>query len=275
MKKEILCVIILFCCLSSYLRDANASSTAWMQIGTYVKYGFNSMGFQYTNQSTVFFNESMSAVFEWECSGFKGDLFELNVSLSLKGVNVTQFFSTILYADFDNRVIFLANGTSIGQTRLWGPSDPQQGESILLWAADAGSNSSSIIGEANLGYYSETIQGVQHIYKLKGSGLIYGVTNIITAYFDVDSGVMIDCYLNNEPTLYALGINDVLRDGYQYLVETNINLGHSSIQPTPLLSQNVSAYQYILVVPIVGLPIILAVIHKLRMKNRYRRRYKC
>lgn len=266
MRTIISATIVIVLCLHPLFSSADFYSASWMQPGAYVMYKFNSTGLQFNNGTTILFNKDVPAFFTWKCIGFKEDLNKLNVSLSLNNGSTTYFYSIILLAKYDNRTLYFENGTILGITCLWGPINPKQDDLYLLSLSDVNNNSSEIFGKVRPAGYQSTIQGMQEIYQLNGTGYIHGIRWVVDSFFDTDTGVMIDGYLRPEPALLALGINNQLRNGFQNIVDTNIDLGPS------LTSDDTSNPLPLIVTMAVGVIVFLLVsyyIYQVGYRNRF------
>jgi hypothetical protein len=238
-----------------------------MQPGAYVTYKFNSTGLQFNNGTTIFFNQDVPAFFRWECIGFKEDLSKLNVSLTLYDEGTTYFYSIILLAKYDNRTLYFENGTIMGITCLWGPVEPKQDDLYLLSLSEPNNNSSGIFGNVSPAGYQSTIQGMQEIYLLNGTGYIHGIRWVVDSFFDTDTGVMIDGYLRPEPALLALGISNQFRNGFQNIVDTNIALGPSL--PSDDITSNPLPLMITIVVGIIVFLLVSYYIYHVGYKNRF------
>lgn len=204
---------------------------SWMKEGSFAEYSFKSAGLS-LNGTTLFFDKNYSVVFRWECVEINCTLAKLSISFSINFENGSNIYSTNVYANIVNRTIFLQNGTSIGETRLWSVSNPKQTEPITLLASNYNINSSSIIAYPEIEGFSSSPQGWQESYTLRGEGKIYGHNDSIIAIYDVDTGVMLDSvFLESDPVLRALGITATFRNGELKFVATNMNLGPGSILP--------------------------------------------
>ena len=205
---------------------------SWMNGGSFAEYSFKSVGLS-LNGTTLFFDKNYSVVFRWECVEINCTLAKLSISFSINLENGSSKYSTNVYANIVNRTIFLQNGTSIGETRLWSASNPKQTEPITLLASNYNINSSSIIAYPEIEGFSSSPQGWQEAYTLRGEGKIYGHNDSIIAIYDVDTGVMLrwSVFLESDPVLRALGITATFRNGELKFAATNINLGPGSILP--------------------------------------------
>lgn len=201
-----------------------------MREGIFAEYTYKSCGIC-VNDTYSFFKGNYSANFKWLCEETNGTFAKLLISFSIETENGTILFSTPVLINLDNRTTFFLNGTSIGETRLWSIPQPKTSEPITMYAADQLTNSTAIVGYPKITGYCVTPQGPQDIYMLQGDGLIRGFSSFIDAFYDVNTGVMVDCYLDSDPTLTALGISDTCRNGRQEFKATNINLGPNSAIP--------------------------------------------
>ena len=243
--------------------DSKIKSNAafWMKEGIFAEYTFKSSGIC-VNDTYSFFKGNYSADFKWVCEETNGSFAKLLISFSVATENGTNLLSTNVLINLDNRTTFFLNGTSIGETRLWSIPHPKPSEPIIMYAADQLNNSTAIVNYPKITGYCATPQGAQDVYRLQGDGLIRGFSSFIDAFYDVDTGVMVDCYLDSDPTLASLGISDTCRNGRQEFMATNINLGpHSTIpdaQQIPVI---------ILIAAILSsIPLSLG-FHHLRKKN--------
>jgi hypothetical protein len=222
----ILLVFILFSSSVS-AQQLQAFSPTWLKQGTFAEYSFMSIGVQFTNNSIMRVEDGTVAFFRWECIELDGTIATINVSLEYVQEISNISFSTEVKVDSISRDVFLLNGTLIGTTRLWAPSTPTDGQELVIW----NSVSDQIMGTITYGSLSDTPQGYQKGYFLEGSGTINGYSIVFSSLHDVDTGLMIDCFLSYDAMLIALNIKDPQRDGVLTFVDTNIDLGPKDIWP--------------------------------------------
>jgi hypothetical protein len=255
--------------LAAFAQVTFADKPTWMKKSAFAEYAFRSNGAAFFNNTNLFLDDDYDAIFRWECLELNETIMKLGVSYNLTRENDTYTFLGELYVNVFNGAVLLENGTSLGRTRLWSKSNPSQEEPIIMWNADSNTNSSEIVGLAKIGGYSLTPQGWQKVYTLDGTGRTYGFNNIISAVYDFDTGIMIDGYLDTEPTLLALQIESVFRNGRQKFEATNIDLGPAEIWPE--LLHQLPFYALVLITSI--LAVLIVIIYRQRRK-RYARGYR-
>ena len=259
---KIIIIIILFSFLypSTSFAKSSFQPPSWMKQGSFVEYTFDWQGYAPIDGSIIVFQKPYcTANLRWECLNLNGDYAILNASLLSNKVNI----SSIVSINLNNQDVFLQNGTYLGQTLLWGPANPSQNDTVKLWSADSNTNSSTIIGNVNIQGYSITPQGYQEIYVLEGKGTVRGSNSIITRLYDLNTGVMTDGVLGNEPILLSLNISDIFRIGHLNFSSTNIDLGSCLVSP-----QIVELFPFILLGSgIASFLAFVTLVHKRRMKK--------
>jgi hypothetical protein len=262
-------IILLFLLLFPYITFAESSflPPSWMKQGCFVEYTFEWQGYAPIEGSIIVFQKPYcTATLRWECLKLNGNFAILNVSLLSNKIN----FSNKVFVNLTNQDVFLQNETYLGKTLLWGPVNPSQNDTVKLWSVDSSTNSSTVIGNVNIQGCSRTPQGYQEIYVLGGKGMIRGSNTIVNKLYDLNTGVMTDGRLVNEPMLLSLNISDVFRIGPLTFSSTNIDLGSCLVWPEIL-----ELFPFILLG--VGVALFLGfvtLVHKRRIKNTQLKRTK-
>lgn len=232
----------------------------WLEVGTYAEYKFDSPGIIWRNSSLYPFDGDAQVTWRWNCIELKDQRATLSISLNVTGANKNLFLSTEVFANTVTREISLQNGTQLGITHLWAPANPADGEQITLWDV----NGDKIVGTVDVRSWSQTPQGAQKTFIIKGNGTIEGHGAIIDNIYDYDTGVMTDGYLPYEPTLFALDIETLLVNGLFSFVDTNVDLGPKELWP------EIALFLPIVAVVIVFIASFILVYRYLSRKKRRR-----
>ncbi|MBN2261107.1 MAG: hypothetical protein JW702_11205 [Clostridiales bacterium] len=241
-------------------------SPTWLKHGAYVEYVFGNGVVQFYNSSNKLgfdFIVFSDAYFKWECIELNETSTKIRIKLSLtetstngneSGINSTSDITTDVIINLNNRGVYLSNGTLIGTTHLWLPSNPIPGDNIVLW--DVPPYEVILKISDVISFAPETPQGSQKVFKIEGSGSTGGVKSVFTVLSDFDTGILIDGGLNNEGTMRALNIRDFSHNGRMFMNDTNINLGPDDT------SLDVIAIFSALAIPIASVIIFIGIYRK-------------
>jgi hypothetical protein len=192
----------------------------WLEKGIYVEYSFGN-GFKPSPDNASDYVIYDSGTFRWECIGLTGNNVELKLSLSFYTETGECVDAVSGYAIIDavNRSVYGVDGVLLGTTQLW--QEPNPDSNVIIWDTPEIKMLGQV--EAN-GYNMKTPQGLQEIYAVTGEGTINGKQAVFQGHYDVNTGLMIEGLLWNEPTLAA--INAGLMNS-PLISDTNIDLGPS------------------------------------------------
>lgn len=245
---------------SPYLAIAQSSmhsAPVWLEVGVYVEYECEATSMDFLNKTHIWLDDETSATYRWECVDLNETMAKLDVSISYEGETRHIHLSTYIYVNTADRDIFLPNGTLIGKTRLWAPSNPEKNDTVILWDCPPDKLVGTVIDVG--GGWSATPQGAQTIFLVDGNGTVLGEDCFPTVYYDLDTGVMIDDSLDYDATLLALGIRD--SGGRMHISDTNIDLGPRELWPEILNLLVIAA-------PITAFLIVFVMVYRRRRRKR-------
>lgn len=227
MKRCFLFIFLFLFLLTPTSYAQNNPPPSWIKAGAYAQYQFTSTGVAFHNHTLIEFKNNATGTFRWECTNLKNQIATLNISLSFNTTKSFALFETV-NVNISSREVFSTNGTFIGVTFLWGPTNITDGQNIILWnnPPDKIEGTTSILGNG------ATPQGLQKAYILQANGTISGKQTQIISFYDIDTGFFIDGYLTNDILLTVTGIHYFGINGMIKFNETNVNLGPSEQQPT-------------------------------------------
>jgi len=225
---------------------------SWMSQDVYAEYKFNSTGVAFKNLTAITFQNGALATFRWQCIETSGNMATLNISVNFDGN------SSFTVSNIVTHEVFLTNDTFVGLTFLWGPTNVQVNDTVILW-----NNPPEVFeGDISFSGTATTPQGTEKIYNMFANGTIAGKYAHIDRLYDLDTGVFVDGYLADDIVFSILGFNYLGGQGQLTFSNTNINLGPSEQTPT---SYNVLI---ILLVSIISLSLLFAVIYANRRSSR-------
>jgi len=224
----------------------------------FVEYAFETNSIDFLNGTFLILENKGEGIFRWECIKLEGDLATINVSFIINAKNLLINWSTILYVNVTSKYTSLPNGTLIGVTRLWLPSNPNIGNEILL----VDINQEEITGEITENGTGQvaTPQGGQKYFSIFGEGVVLGRNATLMDDYDLDTGVLIEGWLEAEPTLLAMGVwGDLLME----IHDTNIDLGPREWWPEILRF-------IIFTAPLVFFVLVFILVYRQRNRRRNR-----
>jgi hypothetical protein len=225
----------------------------WMKEGTYVSYDLTPMGTEYkdgvlqTSKSlTVFFPNGSyvkcrnvtSVLLRWDCIELKDDIATLNVTYSVTSDYANDNFYTQALVDVDvvGRSVYVQNGTLIGTTNLWLPSNPAEGQEVVLWDVPPDKVTANVttlsFDGGNIYYGGDMAQGAQRCFQLNSiEGTINGRDATQAGFqafgfYEYDTGLMLYGSFFMEPVRVALGVS---LNELPNSVTTNVDMGPAKL----------------------------------------------
>lgn len=256
---KLLCLLLLGILVFSNSPCALATAyPIWFREGVFVEYAFETYSIDFLNGTFLILDGKGEGFFRWECIKLEGDLATINVSIILSAKNLLINWSTTLYVNVTSRYTSLPNGTRIGVTRLWLPSNPNIGNEILLVDINQDEISGEIteIGSGQVA----TPQGGQKYFSIFGEGVVLGHNVTLMDSYDLDTGVLIEGWLEAEPATVVMG---VWGEFLMRIHDTNINLGPRELWPEILRF-------IIFTAPLVFFVLIFILVYRQRSKRRSR-----
>jgi len=179
-----------------------AARPAWLKEGVYMKYvAGDDIG------SSDWDAKDPEIVFTWRCISIAGENAELNLTFTW---NITAYqtrtLNAVVFVNTENRSIALQNGTYLGETWLWLPANPKNGETINL--------TSKQTATADVSGWVTSCQGAQRTFVPRAGVADWG-------FYDLDTGIPTGPEFGGDPVFRALGTEGCL----MALAETNVDLG--------------------------------------------------
>jgi hypothetical protein len=235
-------------------RDAFAPS--WLKEGTYAKYEPNTsrsinLGFMQffnvtdpkyagTNYMLSHAADTLSTIsssFTWRCISINDTMAKLQVTLDYVGNStgnsddnfeyvtnssgIVSFQLTgVAYVDLYNRGVYTAEGVFLGNTHLWLPANPTDGQEIILWEEDSKTITSTVTIDQTTSW-TTTVQGNQDIFEIKETRVKDQYT-LGYPFYDSDTGLFVGGLCPWDPICAVIGVSFC---NVGVLTETNINLG--------------------------------------------------
>jgi hypothetical protein len=217
--------VLIMCVFVGFINHSYAQSSVfapiWLEKGVYAEYSFGN-GFRPSPINASDYVTYDKGIIKWECIDLKGNDAKLRLVLSFytDTGDCVDAISGEVRVNAVNRSVYGTDGTLLGTTQLW--QEPNPITDVIIWNTEE----TKIFGkvESN-GYNMKTPQGLQEIYYVTGNGTINDKKDaVFSGFYDVNTGLLINGLLWNEPTLTA--INAQLMNG-PTLSDTNIDLGPS------------------------------------------------
>ncbi|WNZ28343.1 MAG: hypothetical protein IAX21_06615 [Candidatus Bathyarchaeota archaeon] len=196
----------------------------------------------FVNGTLKTFESDLLTTWRWECLRLTGNVATLHISLNVTGEIFFSIIEKNVKVNVATREVFLMNGTTMGTTFLWVPTDFMIGEQLVLWNA----STEKFMPTVQSVVISSTPQGSQQVFIIQGSGTILERVVFLVGFYDLDTGVLIDGEIDSEVTLFILGIKHLGINGRVYFVDTNINLGPKEQKP-----ENVQPFDGIFITTII------------------------
>jgi hypothetical protein len=183
----------------------------WLRVGTYVEYDCITWTYDGGHHEKPF-------VFRWECIALKSLVATLNITVDkLQAGKISVKVDVIT----NTRELLNANGTVLGKTFLWLPSNLKVGDKVVV----NGKPPHEVVSEVQEsgGASSLTCQGYQEIYCVDTVNYTYGLASV-DGNFDLDTGILITgLSLDYTTTLSCLGLTEL--GWIKFLKATNVDLG--------------------------------------------------
>jgi hypothetical protein len=232
-------VIALLIVMSSCgLANADSFAPTWLKNGVYAEYsGFRNGGIYVLNSVNTSITDHIGFVngtFRWDCLEFNETTAKIKSTLTVTQIDVngkalsenkSVQYTGEFFVDTRTRAVFLLNGSNIGTTCLWVPSNPSTNEEIVMWDLPP----DTVVIKSNVPDKAPNVmtpQGLQRAFDLIGQGQIAGSTASFSAAYDFDTGVL--CYgrMAIEPAITSvLGFESFKYSGTMKFENTNIDLG--------------------------------------------------
>jgi hypothetical protein len=274
-------IIIIACLVNTTNGQQQTTATpVWLKIGAYAEYSFNSPGIAFYNDTFLEFKNNSNLIWRWQCVDLNMNDARILVSLNGTLPNGTIcLLKNEVTVNLLNRSVYLDNGTLIGTTHLWLPSNPSSDDLITLWDVAPDKIQMKTTQQNVRG---ETCQGLQESYTIGGTAT--GLRNIgykgnLTCYImcDSDTGILIDTSNimgDSEGVLKALNVMFVFVNGRFMFSNTNIDLG-SSVLSGDVSSSDVNPMNVLLlIIPFSILFVILVLAILVKNKKNHKRWHK-
>jgi hypothetical protein len=236
-----LIAIAVFAVLFARCEVGFCRSPVWLKEGVYFDYSSETADLVFSNGTRII--SQCKAVLEWKCLNINVSKALLNVTLTF---NYTIRYSTSLYVDVETENVILLNGTGLGKTFLWMPSDPYENQTLAL--------TGSVTAKAHRIGWMATCQGAQKSFWARN------MTASMWGGYDLDTGILIQSSFHNEPALLALGVSEI--GGAPTIAATNADLG-----PREWITEITMAITYLL--PVLAIVTVsLAIYFKRRQKRK-------
>jgi len=181
---------------------------AWLKVGTYVEYRTGLWGWS---------PRDAEGRFRWECINLSGHVATVNFTLVgfLKNGDIILEKNVVGYIDVNTRDLIHPNGTVIGKTAMWLPTQVKEGQKVVVYGKAPNQSVAECFHSG--GSAAHTCQGYQEGYAISARG--QGPYRTVGG-FDMDTGL---CQSGRNECLRYLDFCEV--GILLELVDTNVDLG--------------------------------------------------
>jgi hypothetical protein len=231
----IIIIVLIFSFFANYCYSTSVFlPPTWLKTGVYAEYTTQKGSIQTFNSTRRFGTDTVrfvDGVFRWECVELNETIAKLKLTMSFTETerngqssgNEDKQLTGEVYVNILSRAVFLQNGTLIGTTHLWLPTNPAPNTEIVMWDVPP---DKLTIKPTNLTTLGKTPQGLQNAFML--SAFTNGTISQRSSYqglWDLDTGVYITGFpRDTEPIYIALNIKRYTPSSLSFS-DTNIDLG--------------------------------------------------